>query len=75
MYIIAYWLPETIDDDLKEVRRIDLTPVDVLKLNYKVRDILKTSDEVVDYTISGSDGAVNFGNLPVTDYPFILIEE
>lgn len=72
--IIAYWLPEDIDDVQKSVRRINLNNTGALKLNYKVRDILKTSVEVVDYTISGIDGAVSFGNLPVTDYPFILIE-
>lgn len=72
--IIAYWLPENIDDVKKTVRRINLDIADVLKLNYKVRDILESSVEAVDYTISGIDGAVSFGNLPVTDYPFILFE-
>jgi hypothetical protein len=73
--IIAYWLPENIDDLQKTVRSINLDIEDVLKLNYKVRDILKSSVEAVDYTISGIDGAVAFGNLPVTDYPFILLED
>lgn len=72
--IIAYWLPEDIDNTQKAVRRINLNISDISNLNYKVRDILQTGTEIVDYTISESGGTVSFDNLPVTDYPFILME-
>lgn len=73
--IIAYWLPEEIDDVQKETRRITFDINGVPGSGYRVRDILKTVNEAADYTVTENSGTVTFDNLPVTDYPFIMYQE
>ncbi len=69
--IIAYWIPETIDNTQKDIRRREILIEGVDLYDFNVIDIVSNSSiDLGTYEVSRQ--GVLFNNLPVTDYPFIL---
>jgi len=72
--VIAYWIEDTIVEARRTVINITLNIEGIGDHTYKAVDIEgNTAVTVGAYTVSGN--GINFTNLPVTDYPFILYAE
>lgn len=72
--IIAYWIEEAINNDVRSENNIALTIEGIGNHSYSVVDIKDNSSRATgSYSASGNN--ISFSALPVTDYPFILIAE
>ena len=72
--IIAYWIPEDLDNTVKNFADVDLFVEDILGSEFRFRDILSEDPpERVSTVRTGND--LQFNNLPISDYPFILYTE
>lgn len=73
-FLLAYWLPWSMQEDLARLAKIDLTVEDVLFEEPVLVDLL--TGKVYKITVMSQEGStVALSGLPLADYPFAVVEK